>query len=253
MRTLTACGVFFLLACQSALCATNGLISLSHYDEGVPDYSGLRSQGIEGIIHEATYPSFTRDAKYAYRQNGASKAGLLWGAYHFGNGGDGAKQADHFLETVRVGMEVSPSKNGVLLVLDAEKNTHYPGGTMGVTQAVSFIRRVHERTGIYPGVYSNENWIKELWGNPRIDAASRATLNKCWLWIANYHYRPAYTGPWQMWHLWQYTGDGVCQLPRGLYPTAVANMRKVERTIFNGDRDALRDFWAKNSWKRSDR
>jgi hypothetical protein len=121
---------------------------------------------------------------------------------------------------------------------------------MRVEQAVSFIRRVHERTGIYPGVYSNENWVKELFGNPSVDAASRATLNKCWLWIANYHYQPASTGPWPKWMLWQYTGDGRCQLPRALYPTAVANIPRVERTIFNGSRAALRGFWAKHAWQR---
>lgn len=250
MRTVTAGILFSLVAGSMAMGDTNGLVSLSHYDEGVPDYSGMRRQGIEGIIHEATYPSFSRDVKYANRQNGANKAGLLWGAYHFGNAEDGARQADHFLEAVRVGMEVTPSKNGVLLVLDAEQNTHYPGGTMGLKQAMAFIHRVHDRTGVYPGVYSNENWVKQLFAESRVDPASRAVLNKCWLWIANYHYKPAHTGPWSNWLLWQYTGDGICQLPRAMYPTAVANMRKVERTIFNGSRGALRDFWADHSWKK---
>ena len=118
-----------------------------------PDYTGLRGHGIDGIIHEATYPPFVRDAKYVRRQNSATKAGLLWGAYHFGNASDGTKQADHFLSAVRAGMDASPSDSGVLLILDAEKNPHYPGGTMQVKQAVDFIRRVHDRTGVYPGVY----------------------------------------------------------------------------------------------------
>ncbi len=250
MRSFIACVVSIVWGCGTAFCATNGLVSLSHYDEVSPDFLGMRSQGIEGIIHEATYPSFDRDSKYAYRQNGASKAGLLWGAYHFGNAGDGARQADHFLDVVRAGMETAPSKSGVLLVLDAEKNTHYPGGTMRVPQAISFIRRVHERTGLYPGFYSNENWIKSLFNDAALDSASRETLNKCWLWIANYHYRPTATGPWNTWSLWQYTGDGVCQLPRASFPTAVANIPKVERTIYNGDRDGLREFWAGHAWKR---
>lgn len=247
MRSLTVCVMLLLFSCRLAIAATNGLLSLSHYDEVAPDYSGLRSQGIEGIIHEATYPSFSRDTKYSYRQNGASKAGLLWGAYHFGNAGDGAKQADHFLEVVSSGASSGP---GVLLVLDAEQNTHYPGGTMKVRQAVDFIRRVHDRTGVYPGVYSNENWVRTLFGDRSLDAESRAVLSKCWLWIANYHYQPATTGPWKNWMLWQYTGDGRCQLPRSSYPVSVANMRNVERTIFNGDRGALRDFWATHSWRR---
>ena len=251
MRFLKVCVMLLFLASpRLAVAATNGLLSLSHYDEVAPDYAGLRRLGIEGIIHEATYPSFTRDAKYTHRQAHASKAGMLWGAYHFGNAGDGAKQADHFLEVVRAGMEGSSSGSGVLLVLDAEQNTHYPGGTMKVQQAVDFIRRVHQRTGVYPGVYSNENWIKTLFHDRNLDAESRSILGKCWLWIANYHYRPVSTGPWNNWMLWQYTGDGRCHLPRGSYPVSVANMRNVERTIFNGDRGALRAFWATHAWRR---
>jgi lysozyme len=131
MRSLTVCvlSLFFLIS-QRAISATNGLVSLSHYDEVSPDFLGMRSQGIEGIIHEATYPSFDRDSKYAYRQSRASQAGLLWGAYHFGNAGDGVKQADHFLEVVRAGMDSSSSNSGVLLVLDAERND--AGGAGGV-------------------------------------------------------------------------------------------------------------------------
>lgn len=250
MRSLTVCMLFLLLGCRGAIAATNGLLSLSHYDEISADFVGLRDHGIEGIIHEATYPSFVRDAKYAYRQSNASKAGILWGAYHFGNAGDGTKQADHFLEVVRAGMDVSPSNSGVLLVLDAERNTHYPGGTMQVKQAVDFIRRVHQRTGVYPGVYSNENWINTLFHDRNLDAESRETLSKCWLWIANYTYKPVKTGPWDNWMFWQYTGDGRCLLPRSSYPVSVANLRNVERTIFNGDRGALRSFWARNAWRK---
>src|SRR5207249_4701806 len=126
-------------------------------------------------------------------------AGLLWGAYHFGNGTDGTRQADHFLDVVRAGMDSSAPKSGVLLILDAEKNTHYPGGTMRVQQAISFIRRVHDKTGLYPGFYSNETWIKTLFNDPSLDSSSRETLNKCWLWIANYHFQPVFTGPWNKW------------------------------------------------------
>jgi lysozyme len=250
MRFVMACIVFLGLVSHPGYSASNSLISLSHYDEVNPDFSRMRSSGIEGIIHEATYPSFDRDSKYAYRQSGASKAGLLWGAYHFGNGSDGGRQADHFLDVVGSSLESSSAKSGVLLVLDAEQNTHYPGGTMGVPQAISFIRRVHARTGIYPGFYSNENWVKRMFNDPRMDASARETLGKCWLWIANYSCQPVYTGSFKKWSLWQYTGDGKCRLPRASYPIHAANMTRVERTIFNGDRGALREFWDSHAWRR---
>ena len=240
-----------LLALTLSAQAANSILSLSHYDERTSEFSGMQRGGLEAIIHEATYPAFEYDAKYAYRQAEAMRAGLLWGAYHFGNGTDGRKQADHFVNFV--GSQWASGHNsaqpaGVLLVLDAEQNTHYPGGNMNVEQAVRFIERVHERTGIYPGLYSNENWLKKVFGDPSVSASSRETLRKCWLWIANYHKQPASLAVWDRWMLWQYTGDGVCGLPRHAYPTNFLGMRKVERTIFSGDSGSLRHFWAEHAW-----
>ena len=143
----------------------NSVLSLSHYDENSLDFSSLHKGGLEGIIHEATYPAFDSDAKYPYRQAEAMRAGLLWGAYHFANGSDGRRQADHFVDYVagQWARGHNPAQpQGVLLVLDAEQNGHYPGGNMTAEQAVRFIDRVHERTGLYPGLYSNENWIKRI-------------------------------------------------------------------------------------------
>src|SRR6059036_3720657 len=68
-----------------AFSATN-VVNLSHYDTMRPDFATMRRQGIVGVIHEATYPPFVRDPKYLDRQMGTLQAGLLWGAYHYGNG-----------------------------------------------------------------------------------------------------------------------------------------------------------------------
>jgi lysozyme len=229
---------------------SNNVLSLSHYDEQALDFSSLLRGGVDGIIHEATYPPFDRDAKYAARQNAAVQVGIRWGSYHFGNATDGRKQADHYLDFVNstwAGTSGEAKAAGVLLVLDAEQNTHYPGGSMTAQQAVCFVERVHERTGVYPGFYSNENWAKKLVNGA--DDATRQTLSKCWLWIANYHYQPVVpSAVWPKWTFWQYTGDGTCQLPRAMFPTGVAGLRKVERTIFGADRAAMRTFWAAHAW-----
>src|SRR5262245_23270604 len=82
-----------------AFAATN-VVNLSHYDMMRPDFATMKRQGIVGVIHEATYPPFIRDAKYLDRQMGALQAGLLWGAYHYGNGRDQVRQADNFLSAL---------------------------------------------------------------------------------------------------------------------------------------------------------
>src|SRR2546428_13376045 len=93
--------VFFLLHALSIFAfGANNVVNLSHYDLMRPDFVGMKNEGIVGVIHEATYPRFDRDSKYRDRQMAALQAGLLWGAYHFGDATDPIRQADHFLSVV---------------------------------------------------------------------------------------------------------------------------------------------------------
>ena len=242
----------FVFALPTCAFATSNVINLSHYDLMHPDFAAMKSEGIVGVIHEATYPRFDRDAQYAARQQAAARAGLLWGAYHYADATDPVRQADHFLSIVSgAWSQADPVSRpaGVLLVLDFEKNGHYPGGTMRADQAVAFVERIRERTGEYPGLYSGEYHLRQVLNSPKVTAAQRAMLTKCWLWIANYHYEPRATAPWSFWHLWQYCGDGKCDLPRAAYPISVANIRKAERNIFRGNRSALEDFWQNRAWQ----
>jgi len=244
--------LLLLQALQVCAFANSAVVNLSHYDLMHPDFAAMKSEGIVGVIHEATYPRFDRDAQYAARQQAAARAGLLWGAYHYADATDPVRQADHFLSIVSgAWSQADPVSRpaGVLLVLDFEKNGHYPGGTMRADQAVAFVERIRERTGEYPGLYSGEYHLRQVLNSPKVTAAQRAMLTKCWLWIANYHYEPRATAPWDFWHLWQYCGDGKCDLPRAAYPISVANIRKAERNIFRGNRSALEDFWQNRAWQ----
>ncbi len=236
--------------------AANSVVNLSHYDLMRPDFAAMQKRGIVAVIHEASYPRAVRDDQYAMRQNAAVRAGLLWGAYHFADATDPIRQADFFLKTVASGWRAADSDarpNEILLVLDFEKNGHYPGGTMRVDQAVAFAERIRERTGHYPGIYSGEYRIRDVLNNPAVSAASKRVLTRCWLWVANYHYEPKIVSPWSRWSFWQYTGDGVCDLPRALYPKNIANVRNAERNIFRGSASAVRDFWQEHGWNPSAR
>lgn len=236
--------------------ADNSVVNMSHYDLMRPDFVAMKSEGIIGVIHEASYPRYERDSRYAQRQGDAIRAGLLWGAYHFGDGTDPVRQADHFLSVVAssnpTGGTLPDSerkRSGVLLVLDFEKNGHYPGGSMSVAEAAAFVQRIKERTGSYPGLYCSEYRLRQMLYGPGATSGHRSVLSNCWLWIANYHFQPRNTSPWRSWQLWQYTGDGKCDLrPRSMYPKSIANMRKAERNIFNGNNTALAAFWRANSW-----
>ena len=254
MRLLILRAVALLLSLPaSAFCGSN-VVNLSHYDMMRPDFIAMKREGILGVIHEASYPRLERDAKYLDRQMGALQAGLLWGAYHYGDATDPVRQADHFLNVVASAWAKAGSaarSPGVLLVLDFEKNGHYPGGTMRVDQAVAFVERIRQRTGTYPGVYSGEYRLAQVLNSPKVTNAQRKTLTNCWLWIANYHKEPRATAPWGYWALWQYCGDGRGAQPRSAYPISVANIRKAERNIFRGNQSDLQEFWQRRAWQPS--
>ena len=243
--------LFSLLALPVSALAGNSVVNLSHYDLMRVDFDAIKREGVLAVIHEATYPRFDRDAYYGARQNAAARAGLLWGAYHFGDATDPIRQAEHFLNAVESswrGPAIQPS--GVLLVLDFEKNGHYPGGTMRADQAAKFVERIKQRTGKYPGVYGSENRLRAVLNAPGVNAADKRILGNCWLWIANYHYQPTASPPWSNWRLWQYTGDGKCDLrPRSAYPIRVANIPKAERNMFRGGDAALQAFWQEHAWQ----
>ena len=241
--------LILLQAAQACAFASNSVVNMSHYDLMKVDFERMRKEGVVGVIHEATYPRFVRDAYYGQRQNAATRAGLLWGAYHFGDATDPVRQAEHFLNTVESnlrGPNVHPE--GTLLVLDFEKNGHYPGGTMRADQAVTFVEYIKQRTGHYPGLYCSEYRLKQVLYHPKVSADQRNALANCWLWIANYHHEPRNTAPWGHWTLWQYTGDGVCDLPRSSYPKSVSNIKKAERNIFRGSPAAVQAFWQDHAW-----
>ena len=127
---------------------TNAVIDLSHHNTS-PNFAKAAADGIVGIIHKATQGIGGVDATYAGRRPSAEEAGLLWGAYHFGTGSDGVKQAEFFLESV--------NSAGTLLVLDLEANP--TGPSMSLEEARAFVTHINSKTGHWPGLYSG-HYIK---------------------------------------------------------------------------------------------
>lgn len=203
----------------------NVVVDLSHHNAKV-DFGKLKAAGIVGVIHKATQGTSFSDKKYAGRRSMALDAGLLWGAYHFGVGGDGSDQADFFIETVG-------SDPQTLMVLDYEPN--HTGPTMTLNQAREFVEHTSNVTTRFPGLYSG-HLIKEQLGSLPPDPI----LSQCFLWIAQYKGpRPLGVPPtFPTWMLWQYT-DGVA----GPGPHEVAGVGACDRNLFNGSVAQLRKLW----------
>lgn len=202
------------------------MIDLSHNNASV-DFARVRAAGIVGVIHKATQGVSFQDKTYPTRMPLALSAGLLWGAYHFGTSGDGAAQADYFLNYAK-------PASSTLVALDFEENG--PAGTMLLADAKKFVKRVFEVTGRYVGLYSNSFIVRQLEGQPQPDPL----LKNCFLWYASYRDQPPSGLPksFPTWTLWQYT-DGN----NGPDPHEVDGVGPCDRDSFNGDLRRLNALW----------
>jgi lysozyme len=205
----------------------NSVIDISHHnsDDGKIklDFAAAKAAGIDAVLHKATEGLGYVDLTYAPNRAAAVAAGMLWGAYHFGEGGDGVAQAELFLAHVG-------SLDGTLLALDLEPNPHGP--TMTLAQARDFVTYVHAKTGRWPGLYSGET-IKEELGN-----AHDPVLANCWLWLAEYGPKANVPANWPTWTMWQYTDGAIGDEPR-----SVPGIGPCDRDRFNGDDAGLRRLW----------
>ncbi len=202
----------------------NAVIDLSHHNT-LTSLQPAKDSGILGVIHKATQGTTYVDPTYEQRRALAQAAGLLWGAYHFGEAGNVDQQVAHFLDVAKPG----PTD---LLVLDFETNT--TGDTMSVAEAADFVGQVFTRTGSYPTLYSGYAFFKA-----KLAAAATTPLVNCRLWIARYgDNEPTLPAPFNTYALWQYTDGSI-----GPDPHTVPGIGACDRDTFNGDELTLRTFW----------
>jgi len=143
----------------------NVLVDISHWNRDV-DFAKLANAGIIGVIQKATQGQTGVDFTYNTNKPKALAAGLLWGAYHFGDGSDGVAQAEHFLSTVN-------DQSKTLLALDFESNP--TGPSMDVVEAAAFVTHVQQQTGRFTGFYSG-NDIKQQLGREGSRAGTMLVL-----------------------------------------------------------------------------
>ena len=201
----------------------NVVVDLSHFNT-VSSFETVKEAGIAGVIHKATQGTSLIDPRYHERKAAALAAGLMWGAYHFGVGEDGAAQAKFFLSVVEPG----PTD---LLVLDFEMNPSGPGMTLA--QAENWVQYVEAQTGRWPGVYGGSYITELLRGH-----TGQTPLGFCWFWLAEYGPTPHLPPAWSEWTMWQYT-DGK----DGLGPYSVEGIGNCDRDKFAGDLDGLKKLW----------
>lgn len=216
-----------------ATAGLNAVIDLSHNNGTltVADFERAKAAGIRAVFHKATQGNHFADPMFVPHLTAARSAGLLIGAYHFGNAVDGATQFAFFEATVRAsGLGPMP------LVLDYEANSN-PQTSMSLQQAKAFLQQAQARVGKPIGLYSGFT-VKDALG-ARVDAGLAAS----WLWLPAYGRNPVAQASWARWTFWQYSDGNVGPEPRRIPGFQIP----IDRSVFNGSEAELNAFWQEAS------
>lgn len=202
------------------------VVDLSHFDT-VTSFTDAKNAGVAGVIYKATQGSSYRDPTYADRRGEAAAAGLLWGAYHFGDNSPVQAQVSNFLNSAR------PDAN-TLLALDYEPNGN---ATMSLDQARQFLTLVAQQVGRKPVLYSG-SLIKQTLPQPDAFFGSHK------LWLAQYASAPVLPTSWQNYWLWQYSDGSAGPQPHSVAGIPGNSNGQIDCNTFAGTAQELAAQWA---------
>lgn len=178
-------------------------IDVSEYQRRI-DWGAVGSGRIRFALLRSTLGNRHVDRWYRRNAAGATRHGILVGAYHYAKPGatrwDARAEARHFLRVARNGA------GDLLPVLDIEES-----GGLGEARLRSWVRgwlrHVESRTGLRPMIYSNASFWRDGMGNTTW-FARRGHPH----WVAHWHARrpdvPAREWAGRGWTVWQWSASG---------------------------------------------
>ena len=180
------------------------------------DWKKLKTEPrVVAIIHKATIGNTKLDPKYFSRKEEAKTNGYLWGSYHWGVSGNPEKQADYYIDT-----------------LDLEDATSKK--LMNADEALRFIKRVKERIGRYPVLYTNHASAKLL-----TEKFKNSEFAQLPLWYARFKSTVTDfpTELWSTYTLWQFSSEILAQ-------RAVPGTKSdMDINVYNGSVEDLKAKW----------
>jgi len=205
------------------------VVDIYHGDK-VSSFKKAADAGLWGAIHKATTGATGKDSKYATRRQAALKAGLLWGAYHWGTAADVEKQVKNFINRAE-------PDDDTLVALDFEETKD---NQMTLAQARDFLAIINETLGRKAVIYGG-GLLKSRLGN-----AANPFFGSHRLWLAHYNPHLRWHMSWKKYWLWQYTDR------RGrpdLFPDSVSGIPgnakgDLDCDSYDGSKSQLRAEWA---------
>jgi len=199
---------------------------LSHY-EWPADFNALADAGCVAVIYKATEGVGYQDPTYNQARAACYASGMLFGSYHFADGGDVEKQVNNYLSFAM------PTADDLICLDFVDNNSN----SMSLADAQAWILAVEDNLGrpqecvLYSG-----NRIKELLGNN-----SSAFWSSRRLWLCQYTSgTPSWPATWSCYWLWQFT-DGT----DGPAPHTVAGVNGCcDINAYDGTENELIAEWA---------
>jgi GH25 family lysozyme M1 (1,4-beta-N-acetylmuramidase) len=196
------------------------------YAQNKVDWDKLTSEKrVIAVIHKATIGTSRLDKRYLERRSEAKRRGLLWGSYHWGVAGSPVAQADYYIDTVK-------PADDELMALDLEDVTSKT--LMGADEALVFVKRIKQRTGRYPVLYTNHASAKIL-----SKKFKNSIFQEIPLWYARF--KPEVSdfpsGIWKTYTLWQFSSEILFQHP------VAGTARDMDINVYNGSVPELRAAW----------
>lgn len=164
-------------------------------NQGTIDWGRVAQAGITFAFIKATEGITRTDPQFQANWSGASKAGLLRGAYHYYRPGDDPQaQAENFLSAIQTGSGDLPP------ALDVELT----GDSSTIIQGVwIWLGAVETKTGKTPILYTNPSFWASL-------GASASGFGRFPLWIADWDTaEPTVPAGWATWTFWQTSNIGA--------------------------------------------
>lgn len=213
---------------------TPRVVDISHWETIDPDgFKKAVDQGIWAIICKCSQGSGAtayKDPTYDKYSKGARDAGLLVGAYHFGDGTDPKAQVDHFISKANLGPDVLPC-------LDFED---YPKSNMSINGMVVWLRYFEQKMGKKAVLYSG-NRLKDHWDELSSDDKAYVALHL--IWLAQYGATPVLPKGLKRVFLHQFTGDGSGPEPHTLDGIRNVGGGGLDLNAYSGTKEELSAEW----------
>jgi lysozyme len=196
-------------------------IDVSHADGDLP-WAEIAAAGYSFAIMKATQGTKSADARFQANWEGARKAGLIRGAYHFFIPADRAdSQADLFLNTVAL------QPGDLPLAVDVEAVPFGPSASTAdlVFRLGQLLTILESRTGRAPILYTPRSFSEQ-------NFQALTSLNAYPLWLGQYSTsdQPKLPSSWSTWTFWQFTDRQR------------VGSRNFDSEYFNGTHKDLQEF-----------